>query len=231
MFVFHGGGGQTCPATPAGVHPSERFPSSSCRLVAAGYHSALTCRWQKLSDGRKVYAQMGSQCGTALCTSLRGPHKYDAIPVTQPPRESRYNDSLTGSNACATMALIGRAFLSSQSLIGAPTHLASIPQAIHCSSTGRPFCTGVRVALRLSKTGRRGASLLIPGGHRGHTIRRHVARRTVPTACPRPRSAPRSSAENRTSRPRLAAPPGQGCRRDEVPASRQSPRRRGPRAS
>jgi hypothetical protein len=173
MFVFHGGGGQTCPATPAGVHPSERFPSSSCRLVAAGYHSALTCRWQKLSDGRKVYAQMGSQCGTALCTSLRGPHKYDAIPVTQPPRESRYNDSLTGSNACATMALIGRAFLSSQSLSARPTHLASVPQAIHCSSTGRPFCTGVRVALRLSKTGRRGASLLIPGASRPHH----------PTAC------------------------------------------------
>ena len=121
----HTGGGST---------PRSAIPRAVGRLVAAGYHSALTLSVAEAVGPSKSYAQMGSRSGTALCTSLRGPHKDDAIPETQPPHESRYNDSLTGSNACATMALMSRAFLLSQSLSG--DDFCSQPS--HRLSTVRP---------------------------------------------------------------------------------------------
>lgn len=113
--VFHGGGARSRRPRGRGFDPSERFPSSGspacCRLVPLSAHLSVA----EAAGPPESYAQMGSRSGTALCTSLRGPHKDDAIPETQPPHESRYNDSLTGSNACATMGLTGRAFFLSQS--------------------------------------------------------------------------------------------------------------------
>ena len=133
-------------ATRAGVQPLrtlslERWPAC-CRRVPLSAHLSVA----EAAGPPESYAQMGSRNGTALCTSLRGPHKYDAIPETQPPQFRTYNDSLTQSNACATMALTGRAFLSSQLTAGEPIRRTSLTQSIHCSSTGCPFCTGAQAS-------------------------------------------------------------------------------------
>lgn len=208
-----------------GVVPSERFPSSGrpacCGLVSLCAHLTVA----EAVEPSEGFAQMRRRCGIALCTSLRGPHKDDAIPETQPPHESRYNDSLTRSNACATMALIGRAFLLSQLPIDGLVELISCAQAIHRSSTAAAFFTGRSRAGWAPESTWRGACVLALRGIRA-TLKLGVDERPKRRFRAPAMSVQRSSAGNRPNRRRSAARPGRDCRRDAACAPRRSRRRR-----
>ena len=209
------------PATRAEVQPLRALSLERLAgLLPPGTTQRSPCRWQKLSDRRRVMHRWGAVAAPRYAQAFEAHTKMTQYRKRSPLTNLRYNNSLTGSNACATMALMSRAFLLSQSLMAGRVSLT----LSHRLSTVHPLAPHFPQAWPGS-TMHPSRPDVVLACLRTATLEPHVKCRSSAAprlpAQPAPPSGRQSSAGNPPSRRRWAAPPGPGCRRDEACAFRQ----------